>query len=76
MSTMIQIRNVPAATHRKIKARAAMEGMSMSDWLLREIEKTLQTPPLDEMLDRLAQLEPIELKTSSAQMLREEREGR
>ena len=35
--TMVQIRNVPSDFHRRLKARAAMEGMSMSDYILREV---------------------------------------
>ena len=34
MSSMIQIRNVPDDVHRKIKARAALEGKSLSEYLL------------------------------------------
>src|SRR6266567_1802082 len=37
MSKMIQLRNVPDALHRGLKARAAMAGMSLSDYLLAEI---------------------------------------
>ena len=36
MSTMIQIRNVPDALHRQLKSRAALAGMSLSDYLLAE----------------------------------------
>ncbi len=38
MSKMIQTRNVPDALHRKLKARAALEGMSLSDYLLAEVQ--------------------------------------
>ena len=38
MSKMIQLRNVPDALHRGLKARAAMAGMSLSDYLLAEIK--------------------------------------
>jgi HicB family len=41
-STMVQIRNVPPEFHRRLKARAAMEGMSMSEYILREVGKTLE----------------------------------
>jgi plasmid stability protein len=34
MLTMIQIRNVPDALHHRLKSRAALEGMSLSDYLL------------------------------------------
>jgi plasmid stability protein len=54
MSTMVQIRNVPAEFHRRLKARAAIEGMSMSDYVLREIGKALEHPTRQEVLELLA----------------------
>ena len=39
MSAMIQVRNVPDALHRKLKSRAALEGMSLSDYLLAELRR-------------------------------------
>ena len=53
MSKMIQIRNVPEELHRKLKARAAMEGLSLSDFLLREIIWVSERPSLDELRERL-----------------------
>ena len=44
MAVMVQIRNVPEDLHRKLKARAALAGMSISEYLLREIEKSLARP--------------------------------
>ena len=44
MSTMIQIRNVPDALHRRLKARAALAGMSLSDYLLSEIREVAERP--------------------------------
>ena len=41
MSTVLQIRNVPDELHRRLKARAAIEGLSMSELVLREIRKAL-----------------------------------
>ena len=41
MSTMIQIRNVPELMHRRLKARAAMEGVSMSQYVMWAIERAL-----------------------------------
>lgn len=76
MSTMIQIRNVPDDLHREIKSRAALEGMSMSDWLLREIGKVVERPTRREVLARLARRAPVALETSAAQMVREERDRR
>jgi plasmid stability protein len=53
MSTMIQIRNVPDALHRRLKARAALAGMSLSDYLLAEIREVAERPTLEEMRARL-----------------------
>jgi plasmid stability protein len=33
--TTVQVRNVPVELHRRLKARAAIEGMSMSDYVMR-----------------------------------------
>ena len=46
MSRMIQLRNVPEALHRTLKARAAMAGMSLSDYLLAEIREIAERPTL------------------------------
>lgn len=39
MSKMIQIRNVPDDLHRELKQRAALAGMSMSDYIKRELDR-------------------------------------
>ena len=61
MTKMIQIRNVPDELHRRLKARAAHEGMTLSDYLLSEIEQVAEKPTLRELMERLAQDEPVEL---------------
>ena len=73
MSRMLQIRNVPDDLHRRLKSRAALAGMSMSDYVLREIEQSLSRPTREEVFARTAELPPIELSPSSAEVLREER---
>ncbi len=50
---MVQIRNVPIEIHRLLKARAAIEGMSMSDYVLREIRKALDRHAHEPLLDRV-----------------------
>ncbi len=76
MTTMLQIRNVPDKLHRKLKARAALEGMSMSEYALRELSKALERPTRQELLARLAELPVLELDPSPADAVREERDGR
>jgi plasmid stability protein len=76
MSKMIQLRNVPDSLHRMLKARAALAGMSLSDYLLMEIKEIAARPTLTEFRDRLRKREPVTAKFDSAQMLREAREAR
>jgi antitoxin FitA len=61
MSKMIQIRNVPNELHRTLRVRAAKAGMTLSDYLLSEIEQIAQKPTLRELMDRPAHDEPVEL---------------
>ena len=76
MSTMVQIRNVPDELHRRLKARAALEGMSLSEYLLREVRKVAEQPTLEEMRRRLSELPPVEPPISPARAIREERNRR
>lgn len=76
MSIMIQIRNVPDDIHRRLKAKAAMEGMSLSDFLLREVRKVAEYPSMEELRARLAALPPVRPSISPADILREERDRR
>lgn len=76
MSTMVQIRNVPAEFHRRLKARAATEGMSMSDYILREIKKSLDRPTREEVLNRLRERPVRRLKRQPATVLAAERNAR
>ena len=76
MKTMIQIRNVPQSLHRRLKARAAMEGMSMSQYVLREISRSLQRPTREELLQAILEQPEPDLDQPPADLLREERELR
>jgi plasmid stability protein len=76
MSKMLQIRNVPDNLHRSLKARAALAGMSMSDYALRIIRGALERPTRDELLARLAELPSPELDVPPADVIREERDRR
>jgi len=46
MSKMIQLRNGPDGLHRKLKARASLEGRSLSDYLLEQIRELANGLPL------------------------------
>jgi plasmid stability protein len=73
---MIQLRNVPDALHRKLKARAAMAGMSLSDYLLREIRQIEALPTLEEFQERLSRRTPVTADIDAARIIREERDAR
>jgi len=76
MSMMIQIRNVPDDLHGRLKARAAIEGVSLSDLLLAEARRLAERPTPDEMRRRLAAREPARPRESAAAAVRREREAR
>ena len=73
---MIQIRNVPPELHRRLKVRAATEGMTMSDYVLREVRKALERPTREEVLERLRARPPVRLRPSPAAVIRAERDSR
>ena len=75
-STMVQIRNVPSEFHRRLKARAALEGMSMSEYILREVGKALERPTRAEVLERLRTRPVRRLKRNAADVIRAERDAR
>ena len=73
---MIQLRNVPDALHRSLKARAAMAGMSLSDYLIAEIKEIAERPTLAELRDHLHTRKPITVPLDTARLVKEEREAR
>jgi plasmid stability protein len=77
MSTrMIQIRNVPDALHRRLRARAALAGMTLSDYLRTELERSAERLPVAELRERLATLPAAAVRESAADAVRAERDGR
>ena len=76
MSKMIQLRNVPDGLHRTVKARAALAGMSLSDYLLAEIKEIAERPTLAELRDRLHKRNPVSAQFDAGLLVREEREAR
>jgi hypothetical protein len=73
MPVTIQIRNVPSDLHRRLKARATLESMSVSDYLLRELRHALDRPTLDEIRKRLSSRQPVRPHPSPAVAVRAER---
>jgi antitoxin FitA len=71
---MIQIRNVPDALHRRLKSRAALAGMSLSDYLLNQIRDLAERPTLEELRARLEQRSPVSPSVAPAEAIRAERD--
>ncbi len=76
MPKMIQIRNVPDELHRRLKARAALEGLPLSDYLLGEVEQLMDRPTLRELKSRLRDRKPVVTGVPPVRAVRDERDGR
>jgi len=74
MGTMVQIRNVPEALHRQLKSRAALAGMSLSDYLLNEIRQVAERPTLEELRARLGRRPEINPAVTPVDAIRAERD--
>lgn len=73
---MVQIRDLPDQVHSTLKARAAREGMSLSDFIKRELEHTAARPSMQEWLERVGRLKPIRAEKTPTQVIRELRDSR
>ena len=76
MPGMIQIRNVPEELHRRLKARAALAGMSMSELIQRELAKAMERPTREELLAEIRASSQAELEPDAATVVRSERDAR
>ncbi|MGC1562850.1 MAG: hypothetical protein WA820_23775 [Bradyrhizobium sp.] len=74
MTVMIQIRNVPDTLHRRLKSRAALAGMSLSDYLMNEIRQVAERPTLDELRGRLERRPGVTPSVTPTQAVRAERD--
>jgi antitoxin FitA len=74
MSVMIQIRNVPDALHRKLKSRAALAGMSLSDYVLDEVRAMAERPTIEELRERLRGRTAVASSIAPEQAVRAERD--
>ena len=73
---MIQVRDVPDQVHSTLKARAARERMSLSDFIKRELERITERPTMHEWLEATLQARQISAKRSAAQVVRALRDAR
>jgi len=73
---LLQIRNVPDDVHRQLKARAAMEGLSLSELALGELRRSLERPTRRELMARVAARERAVVSEGSANAVQAERDTR
>jgi antitoxin FitA len=71
----IQIRNVPPELHRTLKVRAAKAGLTLSDYLLREVQQAAERPTIAELTERIRKRKLAQLETPSADLIREDRDS-
>lgn len=74
--THVQIRDVPETTHRRLKAKAALEGSSLNDFLLRRLDEIASRPTLAEWLERIEREQEPYTGTPAATLIREDRDRR
>jgi antitoxin FitA len=72
---MIQIRNVPEPLHRALKVRAASEGITLSELILRELSRIAERPTNEQILARIRAREPVRGLQTSAHIIRRDRES-
>lgn len=72
-TVMIQIRNVPDSIHRQLKSKAALEGMTLSDYLLREVRGLAQRPTPTELRARILSRERVSTPVPVSDLIRAER---
>lgn len=70
MGTLIQIRDVPDEVHRTLKARAAVSGVSLSEYVRGVLARTTARPTPIELSARIAARGAVELSESSADAVR------
>jgi hypothetical protein len=59
-----------------LKSRAALAGMSLSDYLLQQIREVAERPTIEELRARLARWSIVTLSVDTADAVRAERDSR
>lgn len=76
MPKNLQIKNVPDDVHAQIRQRAAEDGVTISDYLLRVAENATKRPTIEEMVRRLQERGPIEVSIEPVDIIRADRDSR
>jgi hypothetical protein len=73
MAATIRVRNVPDNVYAILKSRAVQEGISLSDFIKRELERLAARPTTLEWLESTRRLKPVVVGNTAAQVIREMR---
>jgi plasmid stability protein len=73
MPKMVQIRNMPDDVHCQLKSQAAAAGLSLSEYLLREVTKLTEGLSLEELVRRARLRGPVQLGEPIEDIIREMR---
>jgi plasmid stability protein len=76
MTKMLQVRNVPDEVHARLKERAKAAGMTMSEYVLRELKELADKPSLDEIWRRAEARDSSVSLADAARLIRDERDAR
>ena len=76
MPIMLQVRRVPDALHRTLKARAAAQGLALSDYALAILRREASRPTREEMLQRFAAFSAVKTRESAVAIVRKGRQRR
>lgn len=66
---MLQIKDVPPDVHRVLKARAALEGLSLTEYVRRTLEQAARRPSRAELIAELSSIDPVDTGEASADAL-------
>jgi len=72
----LQVRDVPADIHRRLKVRAAEMGQTMSDYVKEEIRLILDRPTIPDLRERLRSRAPVKVRPAPAEAVRQDRDTR
>lgn len=74
MPTNLHVRDVPDAVHATLTERAERQGMSLRQYTIQVLEEHCALPTVDQWLDEIAALPPVEGAPPAAEVLRRARE--
>jgi antitoxin FitA len=73
MGTMLQIKDVPDDVHRILKSRAALAGVSLTEYARQTLEAAARRRSREELVAEFSSIEPVETEETAAETLAEAR---